>query len=198
LQIYGIIPYFVEAMKRIWTIFLVLSLLPLAAAAQTRTYGDIESKAFIIGLDQYYFGSSGSLGFKVAKTTYESRIEGGKVTVTCPGSGETALYEGEGDIIIGIHDFTGDKKPELVVAVRHNGMIVADIYQLSDKAAPVGRIGAEGDGITEIRVFRQAITIKNHRAGAMYTWTWHKNKFDFKASNGSADPTPSKPEASQQ
>lgn len=182
-------------MKRIWTIFLALALLPVAAAAQTRTYGDIESKAFVIGLDQYYFGSSGSLTFKVAKKTYEARINGGTVSIVCPGADELMLYDGEGDFIIGIHDFTGDKKQELMVAGRRNGILEAEIFQLGDSATSIGRIGAEGEGITEIRVFRQAVTIKNHKANAMYTWTWHKTKFDFKASDGSSDPTPAKASA---
>ncbi|MBO4434823.1 MAG: hypothetical protein J5769_05165 [Bacteroidales bacterium] len=182
-------------MKRILTIIFVLALMPLAASAQTRTYGDIESKAFVIGLDQYYFGSSGSLTFKAAKKSYEARINGGSVSIVCPDGKETLLYEGEGDFIIGIHDFTGNKKPELVVAGRRSGMLEAEIFQLGDTADPIGRIGAQGEGITEIRVFRQAITIKNHKAGAMYTWTWHKNKFDFKASDGSSDPTPARVEA---
>lgn len=184
-------------MKRILTIISVLMLMSLAASAQTRTYGDIESKAFVIGLDQYYFGSSGSLTFKAAKKSYEARINGGSVSIVCPGAGEYLLYEGEGDFIIGIHDFTGDKKPELVVAGRRSGVLEAEIFQLGEKAESIGRIGAEGDGITEIRVFRQAITIKNHKAGAMYTWTWHKNKFDFKASDGSSDPTPAKLQAAE-
>lgn len=167
-------------------------LLPLAAAAQTRTYGDIESKAFVIGLDQYYFGSSGSLTFKVDKTVYEARIDGGAVTVKCPGAEESRLYDGEGDIIIGIHDFTGDRKPELVVACHREGFLEAEIFQLDDAAVSIGRIGAEKDSVSEIRVFRQALTIKNHRAGAMYSWTWHNTQFDFKASDGSADPTPAR------
>lgn len=179
-------------MKRIWTIFLVIALLPVVAAAQTRTYGDIESKAFVIGLDQYYFGSSGSLTFKVAKTAYEARIEGGTVTVKCPNAVESKLFEGEGDVIIGIHDFTGDKKPELVVACRREGALEAEIFQLGDDAVSIGRIGAQKESVSEIRVFRQAITIKNHKAGAMYTWTWHKTQFDFKASDGSSDPTPAR------
>lgn len=184
-------------MKRIWTIFLAIVLLPLATAAQTRTYGDIESKAFVIGLDQYYFGSSGSLTFKVAKSFYEARINGGTVSIICPGADETPLYEGEGDFIIGIHDFTGDKKPELVVAGRRSGLLEAEIFQLGESAESIGRIGAEKEGVSEIRIFRQAITIKNHKSGAMYTWTWHKTKFDFKASDGSADPTPAKPEPAE-
>ena len=184
-------------MKRIWTIFLVLALLPAVAAAQTRTYGDIESKAFVIGLDQYYFGSSGSLTFKVAKSLYEARINGGSVSILCPGADAALLYEGEGDFIIGIHDFTGDKKPELVVAGRRSGILEAEIFQLGDEAVSIGRIGAEGEGVSEIRIFRQAITIKNHKSGAMYTWTWHKTQFDFKASDGSADPTPAKPDPAE-
>lgn len=184
-------------MKRIWIIFLALVLLPFATAAQTRTYGDIESKAFVIGLDQYYFGSSGSLTFKVAKSFYEARINGGTVSIICPGAEEAPLYEGEGDFIIGIHDFTGDKKPELVVAGRRGGLLEAEIFQLGDSAESIGRIGADKEGVSEIRIFRQAITIKNHKSGAMYTWTWHKTKFDFKASDGSADPTPVKPEPAE-
>lgn len=178
-------------MKRLWIILFALLAIPFAAAGQTRTYGDIEQKAFVIGLDQYYFGASGSLTFKISKTVYTAKIEGGKVSLSTANLPETVLCEGDGDIIIGIHDFTGDKKPELVISWRKDGSMVAEIFQLQDKnTACIGRIGASGEGITEIRIFRQAITIKNHKAGAMYTWTWHKKAFDFKASDGSADPTP--------
>lgn len=178
-------------MKRLWTILLALLAFSFVAAGQTRTYGDIEQKAFVIGLDQYYFGASGSLTFKISKTVYTARIAGGKVSLSTANLPESVICEGEGDVIIGIHDFTGDKKPELVVASRKDGSLFAEIYQLQDKnTASIGRIGASGEGITEIRVFRQAITIKNHKAGAMYTWTWHKKAFDFKASDGSSDPTP--------
>jgi len=179
-------------MKRLWTIILVLLAIPFIAGAQTRTYGDIEQKAFVIGLDQYYFGASGSLTFKIAKVVYVARIDGSKVSVSSASMPESLLYEAEGDFIIGIHDFTGDKKPELVIACRKEGALEAEIYQLGNTADCIGRIGATGEGITEIRIFRQAITIKNHKAGAMYTWTWHKKQFDFKASDGSADPTPAK------
>ena len=177
-------------MKHFWTILFALLALSFAAAAQTRTYGDIEQKAFVIGLDQYYFGSSGSLTFKIAKNAYVARIEGNKVSVSGASMPESVICDAEGDYIIGIHDFTGDKKPELVIACRKAGSLEAEIFQLDGKPASIGRIGAAGEGITEIRVFRQALTIKNHKAGAMYTWTWHKKAFDFKASDGSADPTP--------
>lgn len=179
-------------MKRLFTLFFLAALLPIAAAAQTRTYGDIESKAFVIGLEQYYFGSAGSLGFKVAKQTYEARIEGGSVTLVCPDSSEMLLFKGEGDIMIGIHDFTGNRNPELVVARRGDGILEAEVFQLGGRALSIGRIGAAGEDVSEIRVFRQAFTIKNHKSGAMYSWTWHKTKFDFKASDGSSDPTPEK------
>ena len=79
----------------------------------------------------------------------------------------------------------------MVVAARSGNKIVAEIFKLvNDETSLIGRIGAEGEGITDIRVFRQALTIKNHKKGAMYSWTWHAPAFDFKASDGSADPTP--------
>lgn len=163
----------------------------LAASAQTRTYGDIAAKAFVIGLDQYYFGDSGSLSFKVTKKPFEANISGDLVTLSHASVVDTLACLPDTDFIVGIHDFTGDKVPELVVAARSGNRIVAEIFTLlNDQTTSIGRIGAEGEGITDIRVFRQALTIKNHKKGAMYTWTWHAPAFDFKASDGSADPTP--------
>lgn len=177
-------------MKRLCTLFIAILAVMLSAAAQTRTYGDIESKAFVIGLDQYYFGDSGSLSFKVSKKPFEAKINGDTVLLSHAAVVDTLASRAETDFIVGIHDFTGDKVPELVVASRSGNRIVAEIFKLGDETALIGRIGAEGEGITDIRVFRQAITVKNHKKGAMYTWTWHAKAFDFKASDGSSDPTP--------
>ena len=178
-------------MKRLFTIILAFSALAITAGAQTRTYGDIESKAFVIGLDQYYFGDSGSLSFKVTKKPFEAKISGDLVTLAHASVVDTLAVRPDTDFIVGIHDFTGDRVPDLVVASRSGNRLVAEVYTLvNDETTLIGRIGAEGEGITDIRVFRQAITIKNHKKGAMYTWTWHKTVFDFKASDGSADPTP--------
>lgn len=178
-------------MRRLYIIFIAFAALSLNAAAQTRTYGDIEANAFVIGLDQYYFGDSGSLSFKVSKKPFEAKINGGTVTLQHNSVTDTLAVRDETAFIVGIHDFTGDRVPDLVVASRSGNQLVAEIYTLlNDETSLIGRIGAEGEGISDIRVFRQAITIKNHKKGAMYTWTWHSKVFDFKASDGSADPTP--------
>ena len=51
----------------------------------------------------------------------------------------------------------------------------------------IGTVGARGD-VEEIRVFRQALTVKDKTSGTLYTWTCHDGRFDFKSSAGGPDP----------
>ena len=171
-------------MKRLLTTFSVF-FLALAASAQIRTYSDIEARTFVIGLDSYFFGEAGALDFNVSGKPFQARIDGADVRVD-----GVLLESGAGETLVGVHDFTGDNQPELVVARRDGNALSLRVYQAAGgQWNLIGRIGASGEGITEARVFRQAFTIRNHAADALYTWTWHTSRFDFKASDGSPDPS---------
>ena len=157
-----------------------------AGFSQVRSYTDNQTDTFIIGLDSYFYGENGSLGFTVKSKDARAVISGSEVLV----DGEV-LERGEGAVIIGTHDFTGDRQVELVVARRDADSVSANIYQYTGgEWKVIGRIGAADSGAREIRVFRQAFTIRNKRTDALYTWTWHAPKFDFKSSDGISDPTP--------
>ncbi|MBR6305268.1 MAG: hypothetical protein IKR38_00600 [Bacteroidales bacterium] len=173
-------------MKKIISL-LALLFVAVAASAQIKTYADNETATFIIGLDSYFYGDSGSLGFSVKGKDMRAAVLSGTVSI----NGEV-IEEGEGDIVIGTHDFTGDQQVELVVARRSREALYAVVYQYhSGEWKVIGRIGAADEGVREIRVFRQAFTIRNKRTNALYTWTYHAPKFDFKSSDGIEDPTPS-------
>ena len=167
-------------MKRFLGIF-ILMLAGVAASAQIKSYQDNETSTFIIGLDSYFYGQSGSLGFSVKGKDIRAAVFEGTVTV----NDEVLEEVGEGDIVIGTHDFTGDRQVELVVARRTEDTLYAGEWKV------IGRVGAADQGAREIRVFRQAFTIRNKRTNALYTWTFHAPKFDFKSSDGCEDPTPS-------
>ena len=165
-------------------------LLALTASAQIRTYGDMESKTFVIGLDSYYYGTSGSLSFTAAGIPFQAELSGGTLTVVRDGA-RTVLVSGQGEALSGIHDFTGDGQPELLAAYRRSGIVLAYIYEFRHGAwTLIGKVGATGDGVSEIRVFRQALTIKDKDSGTLHTWTCHGGRFDFKSSAGCPDPTP--------
>ena len=174
-------------MKRFLGVF-ILMLACVAASAQIKSYKDNETSTFIIGLDSYFFGQSGSLGFSVKGKDIRAAVFEGRVYVN-----DVVLEEvADGDVVIGTHDFTGDRQVELVVACRTEEALYANVYKYaSGEWKVIGRIGAADEGAREIRVFRQAFTIRNKRTNALYTWTFHAPKFDFKASDGSEDPTPS-------
>lgn len=148
----------------------------MATAAQTRTYSDNASKTFIIGLEDYFYGEHGSLEVSGSSVS----LNNGMVS-----AGSAVLEDGARDCVIGAHDFTGNKAPELVVARRTDGKVTANVYTLNDgKWLKIGRVGAAG--AAEIRVFRQVISIRSGEA--LYSWTWHGAAFDFKSSDGSAEP----------
>ena len=94
-------------------------------------------------------------------------------------AGDCLLESGNGDTLIGIHDFTGDKAPELVVARRNSSSVWAKIYTCSAGTwRPIGEIKADGK---EIRVFRQVLSIRSGEV--LHSWTWHDSQFDYKRSN---------------
>lgn len=166
-------------MRKLTTILCLLAA-SVMALSQTRTYSDNESKTFIIGLESYFFGESGTLDFKVGDTALKAQLAGGTVTV-----GGKVLEAGEGDTVIGIHDFTLNRNPELVVARRSSDLVQASVYSLKDgQWQLVGKVGAKD--AKEIRVFRQVLSIR--KGDALLSWTWHSGAFDFKSSDGSPEP----------
>ena len=165
-------------MKRLITIICLLA--GLTANAQMRTYSDNESKTFIIGLESYFYGENGTLDFSVGNADFKALLASGTVSVN-----DTELEAGEGATVIGTHDFTGNRAPDLVVARKKDGGVYANVYTYADgKWKLVGKVGSTG--AEEIRVFRQVISIRSGEA--LRSWTWHGNKFDYKASDGSSEP----------
>lgn len=147
----------------------------------------MDSKTFVIGLDSYFFGTSGALDFTVGGKAWQASVAGSKVSLE-----GNQLFSGQGETLVGIHDFTGDNVVELVIGSRIQGAVAARIYQLSGANwKQIGKVGASGSGVSEIRVFRQALTVKDKDSGALHTWTCHGGSFDFKSSAGGPDPTPS-------
>ena len=170
-------------MKRV-TLILVLFAACLHLQAQTRSYADNATSTFVVGLQSYFFGDNGTLGVTMVGRTASVRLEEGKVWVD-----GVLLEEGDGQTLVGAHDFTGDNQPELVVAHRTEERLSAKIYRLSGKDwLCIGHVGAGGAGVRDIRVFRQALTIRNYDSGVLYTWTWRGGRFDFKSSDGSPEP----------
>ena len=167
-------------MRRLFCILFALGI-GLLAGAQTRTYTDNETGTFILGLDNYFFGESGTLTFQASGQDIKASVNSGSVSV----NGALLSY-GSGDTVIGIHDFTGNRVPELVVARRSSGSVKADVYSFSGSSWKL--VGSAGSTqATEIRVFRQVISIR--RGDVLCSWTWHGSKFDYKASDGSAEPS---------
>ncbi|MBR1570308.1 MAG: hypothetical protein IJ651_06225 [Bacteroidales bacterium] len=168
-------------MRRLFCFLAVWAAL-IPGRAQTRSYSDNASKTFVLGLDSYFFGNAGSLDFRAGGSGHTAVVNDGTVAID-----GTSMESGAGDTVIGIHDFTGNGAPELVVGRRSGERLSATVYSLSGgRWKAIGRMGA--DGVSEIRIFRQVLSIR--RGEALCSWTWHGSRFDFKASDGSADPTP--------
>ena len=135
----------------------------------------------MVGLDSYFFGASGALGFQVAGRSCQAAIDDGTVSVS-----GNVLETGEADAVIGTHDFTGDRNPELMVARRTENAVKANVYTYAGgKWKLIGQMAVPGG--QEIRIFRQVISVR--RDDVLCSWTWHKAKFDYKASDGSDEPT---------
>ena len=93
---------------------------------------------------------------------------------------------GGGDVVIGIHDFTGNRVPEFVLAQRVGESIGIWVYALNGSAwSPLKMMSVRG--AKEVRIFRQVISVR--QGEALCSWTWHGDRFDYKASDGSPEPT---------
>lgn len=159
-------------MKRLFCIILG-AVIGLVAGAQTRTYTDNASGTFIFGLENYFYGRSGSLEFQADGKSFNVGVENGDVSVN-----GAPLEGGMGEVVVGTHDFTGNRIPELVVARRNRGMVCVALYKLSASGwIPLASTDPV-DG-KEMRVFRQVISVRS--GDTLHSWTWHGNKFDYKS-----------------
>ena len=167
-------------MRKLLCILVAVTLGLSGARAQVRTYNDNTTNTFIFGLENYYYGVSGQMEFQIDGKTFQAVVSGSQVLLD-----GSVLDSGSGDTVIGIHDFTGDRVPELVAARRNGDMLSVTVYQYAAGQWTVAdRLNAPGK---EIRVFRQVVSIREGEV--LRSWTWHGKRFDFKASDGSADPS---------
>ena len=94
---------------------------------------------------------------------------------------------------IGIHDFTNDGFPALVIGIRDDAGDAMAVYILEYGGTSgwysIGEMVTQGKGIHEARVFRQAVSFKDASSGVMSTWTYHEGKFDFLSSDHADDPS---------
>ena len=162
-----------------WVLLLVGLLSGGMAVAQVRTAGDIDAKAFVIGLDAYSY-RNGPLEFTSSGRGFRAEATGSTVAV----SGAALAYETD-DLLVGIHDFTGDNEPELVVGEKLPAGV--KIHVLVLRSGAWQEAGAWSiPGGTECRIFRQALTIKDPATGVLHSWTWHGDRFDYKSSDSGA------------
>lgn len=164
-------------MKRLFVLLLLLGCI--GARAQVRSYSDNAAGTFVVGLDSYFYGQAGSLSFEAAGQAFQASIGPEGVSL-----GSQRLHSTPGDVVIGIHDFTGDRVPEFVVARRLNNTVGLWIYVLNGGLwQPLKMMSVRN--ATEARIFRQVISVRSGEA--LCSWTWHGNKFDYKASDGSPE-----------
>ena len=186
----------------------ILAILACPAFGQVRTANDIDSKTFVVGLDSYVCGE-GAVSFTALGKGFTASVSKDCVSIRPSGSSDAmTVYDGAltvnrknqyqvpviipGEYVVGYHDFTGDNSPELTIGVRDAEKGIVEIFVLQFDGVSwksIGEIAAKGEGVSMVRIFRQAITVKNPKSGALYTWTWHSGKFDFKASDGTSDPS---------
>ena len=165
-------------MKRFTCILLLF--VGLLAQAQVRTYSDNASQTFVIGLDNYFYGEAGSLSFEAAGQPFQASVGADGVLLGGQRLG------GAGDIVIGIHDFTGDRVPEFVMALRLESAIGLWIYTLDGSSwSPLKMISVRN--AKEVRIFRQVVSVR--QGETLCSWTWRGDKFDYKASDGGPEPT---------
>ena len=164
-------------MKRLKINILLAGLLVSAAAAgQVRTVTDIDAKAFVIGLDSYVYGN-GTLDWTASGQSFRAQSAGTTVNIS-----GTVLSYGTTDLLLGLHDFTGDQASELVIGEKLPEGVKVHVLQW--KSGAWKEIGAPTlPGGTECRVFRQALTIKDPATGVLHAWTWHGDRFDYKSSD---------------
>ena len=159
-------------MKRLLFILLGV-ILSLICNAQTRTYSDNASGTFIFGLDSYFYGRTGSLEFQAGGKSFLATVDNGDVYVN-----GTPLEGGRGEVVVGIHDFTGNRVPELAVARRNASWVALSLYKLAGgnwiPAASIDPVDGK-----EIRVFRQVVSVRD--GDTLHSWTWHGNGFDYKS-----------------
>ena len=157
--------------KRFFTLLWVF--LCLCAGAQTRSYSDNASGTFVFGLDSYFYGRTGTLEFQADGKSFQVTVEGGDVRID-----GAALEGGRGEVVVGIHDFTGNRNPELVVARRNNALVSLTLYSLSGGrwlyAAAIGPVNGK-----EVRIFRQVVSVRD--GDTLHSWTWHGDRFDYKS-----------------
>ena len=164
-------------MKRLLVLLLLLGCI--GTRAQVRSYSDNAAGTFVVGLDSYFYGQAGSLSFEAAGQTFRASIGADGVFL-----GSQRIGSMPGDVVIGIHDFTGDRVPEFVMAQRLNNTIGIWIYTLNGGLwHPLKMMSVRN--ATEARVFRQVVSVRSGEA--LCSWTWHGNKFDYKASDGSPE-----------
>ncbi|MBR4775936.1 MAG: hypothetical protein IK008_07550 [Bacteroidales bacterium] len=159
-------------MKRLFCIILG-AFIGLAAGAQTRTYTDNATGTFIFGLENYFYGRAGSLEIEANGKPFQVNVDNGSVSVN-----GSSLEGGQGEVVVGTHDFTGNHVPELVVARRNNGMVCLTLYKLSGSSwVPLGSTDPVSG--KELRVFRQVVSVRS--GDTLHSWTWHGSKFDYKS-----------------
>ena len=189
-------------------VLVLLALMPFVAFGQIRTGSDVAAGNFAIGIDNYLHVSAASGGkaafdFSTRGQAFKAIAEDGTIsvgetcllrhfapTMTAEPALEIPAFTEKAEIIIGIHDFTGNREPELVVALRDRSTegLVVYVYSFENEAwKAIGTIAAFGPEVRECRIFRQVITIE---AGTnLYTWTYRGGKFVFRSSTGSKDPS---------
>ena len=173
---------------------------------------------FVKGLDSYIQYNAGEEGasldfslqgrqFKAIALWYEGSVA---VAVEDPSGSRSIVYrdgapaQGESspraafasvpesrnnEYMLGIHDFTNDGVPELIVAVT-DGMDGIAVFVLKYEASSwksIGNMVTKGKGLGGCRIFRQALTMKDG-GGVLYTWTCHGDSFDFLSSDKVNDP----------
>lgn len=164
------------------------------AHGQIRTGSDAASGNFVIGIDNYLKLSTASTGsaafdFSTKGKAFKVITREGCVSVLESGAKTpvSVLESSEGmeEMIIGIHDFTNDRQPELVVALRGGESLMLDVleYDGAGNWKSIGEISASGQGVSECRIFRQVVTVDC--AKGLYTWTYRGGKFQFRGSDGS-------------
>lgn len=187
-------------MKLRYLITLAALLSCAALSAQVRTENDIDKGNFVLGADGCVIcdRSGAALKFSTKGFVFEARGNGGKVDVKDLQTGKImTVYDnglsvspkgtlpaiGGGLISLAYHDFTGDSNPELIVAVRaDNGMAVYVLEFASSTWNSVGELSAASSGVSECRIFRQVLTMRDTAADVLHSWTWRDGAFDYRSS----------------
>ena len=120
---------------------------------------------------------------------YESGKPRGLQTATPKIGFDGASESRSNRYLLGIHDFTNDGQPELVIAVSDasDGLGVYVLAYDGSAWAPIGEMVTAGKAVGNCRVFRQAITMKG-ADNILYSWTCHGSSFDFLSSDHNDNP----------